>query len=305
MEKIFYWILESNFGDLLNIYTVPKMLNTRVKWASPDNAEFMCIGSLLSTIILKHSVFNLIKRLFKPIKILGIGSIDGVHQIAYQNIPRCNWLCVRGKLTKKILQDNFKQNMDNCAVGDLGILISDYFDYKAIQKQYDFGIIFHHSENALNYKINTNNKSSLIIDVSNDVETVLKQIASCKCILSSSLHGLIVADSFNIPNKWICASSELIDAQKFKYLDYYSSLDIYDNIVSNFSDLILDENLFNDISNEFQTRIAKIEELKNNLRYIIKNYKNIKSYGFSFVEGISNIIFMFRRNIKNLLKKKQ
>lgn len=30
----------------------------------------------------------------------------------------------------------------------------------------------------------------------------------------------------------------------------------------------------------------------------------IKSCGFSFVEGISNIIFMFRRNIKNLLKKK-
>ncbi|MBQ1181248.1 MAG: hypothetical protein IIX63_03940, partial [Treponema sp.] len=78
-----------------------------------------------------------------------------------------------------------------------------------------------------------------------------------------------------------------------------------DNIFSNFSDLILDENLFNDISNEFQTRIAKIEELKNNLRYIIKNYKKIKSYGFSFVEGISNIIFIFRRNIKNLLKKKQ
>ena len=37
----------------------------------------------------------------------------------------------------------------------------------------------------------------------------IKQIADCE-IISSALHGLIAADSLNIPNKWIKLSNKLV-----------------------------------------------------------------------------------------------
>jgi hypothetical protein len=43
------------------------------------------------------------------------------------------------------------------------------------------------------------------------------------------LHGLIVADSLGIPNAWI-ESPDLIGG-RFKFDDYYSSLDVCENPV--------------------------------------------------------------------------
>ena len=53
----------------------------------------------------------------------------------------------------------------------------------------------------------------------------MKQINSCKFILSSSLHGLIFADSYNIPNHKIIISDKIIGGD-YKYKDYYSIFDM-------------------------------------------------------------------------------
>jgi pyruvyltransferase len=46
----------------------------------------------------------------------------------------------------------------------------------------------------------------------------------CKIVLSSSLHGLVLADSFQIPNKRIVLSNNIIGGD-FKFKDYYSGID--------------------------------------------------------------------------------
>ena len=60
-----------------------------------------------------------------------------------------------------------------------------------------------------------------IIDICSDVRGILKQINNCKCILSSSLHGLIFADSYGIPNAQILFS-EKSAGRAYKFQDYYS-----------------------------------------------------------------------------------
>ena len=39
-----------------------------------------------------------------------------------------------------------------------------------------------------------------IIDPTQDWKTVVDEMTSCKAILSSSLHGLVVSDAYSIPN---------------------------------------------------------------------------------------------------------
>jgi len=55
-------------------------------------------------------------------------------------------------------------------------------------------------------------------------EKVVKKITGCKMILSSSLHGLIIADSFGIPNYHI-QLSDRVTGGEYKFRDYYSGID--------------------------------------------------------------------------------
>lgn len=66
-------------------------------------------------------------------------------------------------------------------------------------------------------------KGVTVIDVEIDVMTVTRQIAACGLVLSSSLHGLIVADAFGIPNQRLKFSGKL-KGEDFKFSDYASAL---------------------------------------------------------------------------------
>ncbi len=52
---------------------------------------------------------------------------------------------------------------------------------------------------------------------------VIDQICSCERILSSSLHGIIVSDAYQVPNCWIELTGN-ISGGHFKYLDYAASV---------------------------------------------------------------------------------
>lgn len=65
----------------------------------------------------------------------------------------------------------------------------------------------------------------IVIDIQHykDWHFIIDQILSCEFILSSSLHGLILSDAYNVPNQWVVFSN-LILGGRFKYEDYYSSV---------------------------------------------------------------------------------
>ena len=81
----------------------------------------------------------------------------------------------------------------------------------------------------------------LIIDLAHyDKWTdVIDKICSCECILSSSLHGLIVSDAYQVPSCWIELSGKLIGGH-YKFYDYASSVDrVFDSPfhIEKFADL--------------------------------------------------------------------
>jgi len=67
----------------------------------------------------------------------------------------------------------------------------------------------------------------LVIDVCDDVETVIDNIRKCKKTLSSSLHGIIMSHAYGINCAWI-KFSNYVFGDDVKFLDYSYSLNLRD-----------------------------------------------------------------------------
>jgi hypothetical protein len=103
--------------------------------------------------------------------------------------------------------------------GDPGVLASDIFP--ARPKNIGIGIVPHHSQiesKKIKDYLRANPQVTLI-DVRKSPKEVCEEISACDVVFSSSLHGLVVADSYGIPNYWF-ESSSLHEYSRFKFLDY-------------------------------------------------------------------------------------
>lgn len=66
-----------------------------------------------------------------------------------------------------------------------------------------------------------------VIDVFSPIESFVDEILSCSAVVSSSLHGLIAAESYGVPTAWLRLSENPL-GDLFKYKDYYASFGIFD-----------------------------------------------------------------------------
>ena len=64
-------------------------------------------------------------------------------------------------------------------------------------------------------------KNAKIIDIQQQPLEFLQEIAECRAIISSALHGIIAADSLGIPNIRMICGDKIIGGD-WKYNDYYS-----------------------------------------------------------------------------------
>ena len=63
-------------------------------------------------------------------------------------------------------------------------------------------------------------KNRFIIDVKQDPLKTIDEICSCDMIVSSSLHGIIIAEAYGIDAVWIKLSDKIIGG-RFKFNDYF------------------------------------------------------------------------------------
>lgn len=204
--RIYYWRETKNFGDLLTPALLKKYGYTPI-FFYPNRAQLVATGSLIEHLNTKYSGL-----------ILGTGAIEKNTKVSFEN---ARIIGLRGRLTRQLL--NIKNEI---ILGDPGLLAFQLLPFRSTKK-YKLGLIPHYAENSKNVFHVINNKfpaNTTIIDVKIKPEEVLEQIDQCEYILSSSLHGLICADSLGIPNRWV-KLSELMGGD-FKFRDYYSVFNI-------------------------------------------------------------------------------
>ncbi len=100
---------------------------------------------------------------------------------------------------------------------------------------------------------------------------VIKHIKQCRYIASSSLHGLIIADAYHIPNVRLVDYSTFHwkDAD-YKYEDYYSALGIEDSphIITG------RESKEEIIAMATMKPVEKINEIQKQLDAVLKKFSN-------------------------------
>lgn len=225
--KLYYFIKKPNFGDMLNVDLVECLAGRKVEWASPKTCHCVCIGSLMEGMLRrKISLMSRILRFIKPkVFIWGTGFIELEKTKLLKPRRKYTVRAVRGKYTQERLGRYLRQDMKDVVLGDPGLLANRLIDTTKIKKKYKLGIIPHYVDKASSLLKNIQVENSIIIDIQQKPEIVLKQIAECENIISSAMHGLIAADSLGVPNIRMILSDKIWGGD-YKFRDYYSAFDM-------------------------------------------------------------------------------
>ena len=209
-----YYDLEQNWGDTVNPYIFKKITGVNV--------------------ISSNSMFNFLK---KP-EILGVGSIivgdlsnyviwgSGIisEKTTLLTKPK-EVLALRGFNTLK----KIREVGGDCDVfGDPVLLFPEIFSAENSVKKYKYGIVPHFKDKSsigIQKIHDLQNPEIKIIDIQSGIEDFVNDILSCENILSSSLHGLILAEAYGIPTCRLVFSKKLLGGD-FKFYDYYSGIGI-------------------------------------------------------------------------------
>ncbi len=216
--KLYWWGGDikgesKNFGDLLSLYLTKKISGKKViSIEHPSRGpykhffkNYICIGSIIAAASKKSVIW-------------GSGIIH-----KNQHIENAKFAAVRGPRTRqRILELGY-----SCPeiYGDPAILLPDYYNPQ-IKKQYKIGIIPHYVDYEEIKKFIKNSNDINVIDlVTRNIEDVVDEILKCEAIVSSSLHGVIVGQAYNIPSLWVKFSNKL-GGDNVKFFDYFESMNI-------------------------------------------------------------------------------
>lgn len=210
------------------------------------------VGDLLSPIIVdlmkkKNGIIdqplNKTVRLFAIGSILDLASSDMVvwgsglrNNNSSPPKVRFDIRAVRGPKTRdKLLRHGF-----SCPeiFGDPALLLPLFYN-PVTEKKNDYIIIPHYSKES---RIPQQYKGQMVSTITSDWKGFVDEILASNYVITGSLHGLIIAEAYNIPA--VLLSSE-IDNDFFKYEDYYHSTNRTEFKVGNSLQEVIDNRIFN------------------------------------------------------------
>jgi len=206
---LIWWTDTANYGDLLSPWLVGRVAQRPVVFAPPRHPSYVSVGSVVT-------------RARRGSTVWGSGSFGSERRSLFKATAK--YCAVRGPLTRSRLLD---VGIDCPRVyGDPALLVPMYF-WPDVEKTHEVGIVIRHSEHLWR-DVAPDGPVKIIDFGSEDIDQVTRDILSCRRIISSSLHGLIIADAYGIPNAWLGADGRVGGSRpnggEFKYLDYFASV---------------------------------------------------------------------------------
>lgn len=247
-------IQNHNLGDDLNFYLLREITGKKI--INYDNMRkfclkirhYTCIGSVFEWEVDSASI------------VWGTGIMFGGDRV----VPNPKKICaVRGPLTRKILINNGISCPE--IYGDPALLLPLVYN-PHVEKKYQIGLIPHfidYNQDIIQKFHNLNKSNTKLIQMQGykSWKEVICDICSCDYIVSSSLHGMIIADAYNIPNTWIQLSDNLM-GEHFKFHDYFASVGRKEEVPLDFRNKDID-------LKEIVENLKKYQDIKIDIQKII------------------------------------
>jgi hypothetical protein len=192
-----------NFGDIVNSYLIEKMTGTPPTFCKRGDG-MLAIGSVAkwangSTIV------------------WGSGASRSPETLS----PLARYKAVRGPITR----ESVLRSGGYCPeiYGDPALLLPKYFNPKIKKrKKFKLGYIPHYQHMGIDFE--GDHRTIDILRLSNkDVEMFITELCECEMILSTSLHGIILAHAYGIPAQWAVISNaeKQVHGDNSKFSDYF------------------------------------------------------------------------------------
>ena len=190
-----------NWGDGLTPFLLSRFAHVEAVWTERGTAEVVVVGSILG---------HIMGPWYKG-AILGAGKLFQEQVIP----PHAAILALRGPLSAKGVHGTF-------ALGDPGLLADELVRIET--KKYDLCIVPHWSDQTLAHDARFTQYEHIVVDSSWDPLRIVRTMAESRKVVSSSLHGLIVADALAIPRRFETSANWHSEGGCFKVRDHNAAV---------------------------------------------------------------------------------
>lgn len=205
---LYYWQQKQfvNFGDYISLMLVERITDQKVEvfYRLPNNKKqkLLAIGSILSFAVQNDVIW-------------GSGANGKYLDLKHHSFTQLDVRAVRGPLTRKFLMDNFGIECPEI-YGDPALLFPYFFPefQRPEQPSRDYTVIPHYTE----LKFFPKDAEGRIVYPTDPWDEVIAKIVDSEYVISSSLHGIVIAEAYGIPARYLNVTD---NEPLFKYEDYY------------------------------------------------------------------------------------
>lgn len=215
--NVAWWDKKPNFGDVIGPWIVAKVTGKDVvnglgrKLSTPP---LMTVGSIMNLLDQDHSVVWG-TGLMNPLNEASVAQLQSVQGVSVRS--------VRGKLTRNELVSKLGWDVPE-VYGDPALLLPRFIPKPdKVQDTNPIVIVPHYMH--MEYFQDLKSSSSKVLDVKDGMERIVRSIASARVCISTSLHGIIIAQAYGIPWVWLRVSDHRLGGGTFKFQDFFTTLD--------------------------------------------------------------------------------
>ncbi|MCH2072358.1 polysaccharide pyruvyl transferase family protein [Acinetobacter pittii] len=221
----YWWDDIPNFGDWIGPFLLGQISNRpiiNVKGNLHPNTLFS-VGS-----VIEH-----IGSDFPEAKIWGSGLIQPLHRKRARKLNKYlkEIYAVRGEKTEYELSTKTDLKVPKI-YGDPALLMPRFYSPQMASLVTRKVAVCPHFSHFDDFKHLEDSECLNIIDVRKPLLRVIDDIVNASICISTSLHGLIIAEAYGVPWVWLKISNKCLDGDNFKFEDFFTTLEGGDKIES-------------------------------------------------------------------------
>ncbi len=214
--SVYWWDRYSNFGDALGPWIVRRLTGRSVvngMRAAPEARTLASVGSIVGYLS-RDCVDIWGSGLQRPLRAPEVERLRSLRDVRVH--------AVRGELTRRELVDKLGWEVP-AILGDPGLLMPRLYQPQLAASD-DRVALVAHQWHAAHFR-DAHSEDIHCVDVRHSPEQVVDEIASSRVCLSTSLHGIVIAQAYGVPWVWLHVEDSGLRGGRFKYDDFFTVLD--------------------------------------------------------------------------------